>query len=42
LAYQLATAHITLDSNPQQTKHGLVDKDLNSDKSVISRLSKFV
>jgi len=34
LAYQLATADITLDSNPQQTKRGLVD--LNNDTSVLS------
>jgi len=40
LAYQLATAHVTIDSNPQQTKHGLADP--NSDTSVISRLYKFV
>ena len=32
LAYQLATAHATLDSNPQQTKRGL--PDLNSFSAV--------
>jgi len=32
LAYQLATAHATLDSNPQQTKRGLTD--LNNDTSM--------
>jgi len=40
LADQLETAHVTLDSNPQQTKHRLAD--LNSDTSVISLLSTFV
>ena len=33
LAYQLATAHATLDSNPQQTKCDLTD--LNNDTSVL-------
>jgi len=32
MAYQLATAHAILESNPQQTKPGLAD--LNNDTSV--------